>query len=519
MTEQVRRARSGAAFSFPLLVAALLIVAPLFRAGNRPLPLLALELLGLAVFAAFALHRVAPWAGLSAVERIALILLPAIPLLALVPLPAAWWALLPGHALYADALTLVGDTTAWRGASLVPWSTQASGLALLPVLAVFLATRACSERQRARLVFLILALAALQALLGLVQYGTQDPLLYLGMEPSANAVGTYPNRNHFAGLFEMAFPLAAALFAANFGHDVHAQRRYHGHGLRAVFASVGATQVNRYLVFMLLLVLFGVAVVFSRSRTGITLLIVGIVVSALAFAPRLGGRHSLRTVSGVMVLLISCAAAIGLVPVLERFTQADPIADSRWSIAQATIKGIGTFFPLGAGQGTFPEVFRRFHPGDVPLFVNSAHNDYLEWLFDGGALAGLAIVLVAALVVLRLARTARMDGWPRDRYLRIGAVIGIALIALHSLVDYNLRIPANAMLFAFLMGLLFAPEAAFTESRSAARRGGWKAESDDGLADDRAEPTVPSATPPSGAPSAAPLAPDLPPAAPNPFAL
>ncbi len=514
MSPTKRRAPERAALTFPLLVAALLVVAPLFRAGNRPLPLLALELLALAVFAAFALHRVAPWAGLNIAERSALILLPAIPLLALIPLPAAWWAALPGHALYADALTLLGDTTAWRGASLVPWSTQASALALLPVLAVFLATRACSQRQRARLVFLVLALATLQAFLGLIQYGTQDPLLYLGMEPAASAVGTYPNRNHFAGLFEMAFPLAAALFAANFGHDVHAQRRYHGHGLRAVVAALGSAQVNRYLVFMLLLVLFGLAVVFSRSRTGITLLIVGIVVSALAFAPRLGGRQSLRTVGGVMVLLLGGATAVGLVPVLERFTQVDAIADSRWSIAQATINGIGTFFPFGAGQGTFPEVFRRFHPGDVPLFVNSAHNDYLEWLFDGGALAGLAIVLVAALIVLRVVRTARMYGWPRDRYLRIGAALGIGLIALHSLVDYNLRIPANAILFAFLLGLLFAPEAAPAEHR-VPPRSGWKAESDDGV-----ETAAASATPPNGAaPAAAPLEPDLAPAAPNPFAL
>ncbi len=515
-----RSPSSGAALSFPLLVAALLIVAPLFRAGNRPLPLLALEFFALAVFAAFALQRIAPWAGLGIAERIALILLPAIPLLALIPLPASWWAALPGHALYADALTLIGDTAAWRGASLVPWSTQASGLALLPVLAVFLATRACSERQRARLVFLVLALATLQALLGLVQYGTQDPLLFLGMEPAASAVGTYPNRNHFAGLFEMAFPLAAALFAANFGHDPQAQRRYHGHGLRAVFASLGSAQVNRYLVFMLLLVLFGVAVVFSRSRTGITLLIVGIVVSALAFAPRLGGKQSLRTLGGVMVLLVACATAIGLVPVLERFTQVDPIADSRWSIAQATINGIGTFFPLGAGQGTFPEVFRRFHPGDVPLFVNSAHNDYLEWLFDGGALAGLAIVLVAVLIVLRVVRTARMDGWPRDRYLRIGAAIGIGLIALHSMVDYNLRIPANAILFAFLMGLLFAPEAALGAA-GASRRNGWGAKSggDGGdAAAAAAEPATPSNIP-AGVPSSATHAPDLTPAAPNPFAL
>lgn len=505
MIDSPRRAASRAAVSFPLLVAALLVVAPLFRAGNRPLPLLALELIALATFVAFALHRVSPWAGLHRIERFTLALLPVIPLLALVPLPMAWWAALPGRALYADALALLGAAGAWRSASIVPFATQASALALLPVLAVFLGTRACSERQRLRLVYLVLALATLQALFGLVQYGTQDPALHLGLEPAAAAVGTYPNRNHFAGLFEMAFPLAAALFAANFGHEVHRERRYRGRGLRAVFASIGAAQVNRYLVFLLLLVLFGLAIVFSRSRTGITLLIVGVVASALAFAPRLGGRHSLRTVAGLMVLLVSAAAAIGLVPVLERFAQLDPITEGRLSVAQATVSGIGTFFPLGAGMGTFPEVFRRFHPGDVPLFVNNAHNDYLEWLFEGGALAGLAIVLTLVLVAARVVGVARMSGWPRERYLRIGAAIGIGLIALHGLVDYNLRIPANAVLFAFLMGLLFAPPAAAGRADERDERAGRmrSAAAAPGSADGEASPAPP-----------APAAPDLP----NPFA-
>ncbi len=505
MTEPVRRAPQRAASALPLLVATLLAVAPLFRGGNRPLPLLALELLALAVFAVFALQRTAPWAGLERSERFTLLLLPIIPLLALIPLPAAWWAALPGRALYADALALVGDTTAWRSASIVPFATQWSALALLPVLAVFLATRACTERHRVRLVHVLLALATLQALLGLAQYGTQNPVLYLGLDPSAAAQGTYTNRNHFAGLFEMVFPLAAALFAARFGQDPDRQRRYRGTGLRAAFADLGTAQVNRYIVFLLLLVLFGLAIVFSRSRTGITLLIVGVIVTALSFAPRLGGRQSLRTAAGVIVLLAGAAAAVGLVPVLERFAQLDPVADARVSIARATVTGIGTFFPLGAGPGTFPEVFRRFHPGDVPLFVNSAHNDYLEWLFEGGALAGLAIVLVLAVLVRRLVRVVRMPGWPRDRYLRIGAAIGILLLALHGLVDFNLRIPANAIFFAFLMGLLFAPETDEGEIRKDGSRA--------------PERSPPAATPEPASAWQPEPAPGADPGPPNPFAL
>ena len=76
---------------------------------------------------------------------------------------------------------------------------------------------------------------------------------------------------------------------------------------------------------------------------------------------------------------------------------------------------------------------------------------------EGGLLAGGLILLLLVLYLLRCFKTLREEGWPRERYLRIGAAIGIFLILLHGLVEYNLRIPANAIIFAFLAGLLFAP--------------------------------------------------------------
>ena len=118
-------------------------------------------------------------------------------------------------------------------------------------------------------------------------------------------------------------------------------------------------------------------------------------------------KRQLRTVGGVIVLLSGMAFAIGLVPVLQRFAESDAVADSRWSIAIATLEGIGAFFPLGAGMGTFPEAFRRFHPADIPLFVNHAHNDYLEWLFEGGLLAAGLLLLLLALYLRCLLYTSR----------------------------------------------------------------------------------------------------------------
>ena len=455
---RTRRADSSAAFSFLPLVTAVLVFAPVFRGGNRPLPLLVLELLALCLFVLFLVQARSPWAGLGKLERAALALLVVVPLVSLLPLPASLWGALPGHSPYLESLALFGADTAsaWRSLAVVPHYAETSTLALLPPLAVFMGVLACSDSERERLVKVFLAVATLEAALGLAQYGSQGGF-YLGMDAAGgSAQGTYPNRNHFAGLFEMAAPLAAALFAANFGHRDR-PRHYRRRGIRAIFATLGEAKVNAYIGFLVLLTFFGLAVVFSRSRAGIALFILGMLLLTAFFAPRLGGRRTLRSVGGVVVLLCGLAISVGLVPVLQRFAEEDPVANDRWPMASAAIDGIGAFFPFGAGTGNFPEVFRRFHPEGIAGFINHAHNDYLEWLFEGGLLAGLALALVLAAYGRQWLRVLRAPEWHKDNYLRIGAALGILLIGLHGFVDFNLRIPANAVFVAFLFGLLFAP--------------------------------------------------------------
>jgi hypothetical protein len=155
---------------------------------------------------------------------------------------------------------------------------------------------------------------------------------------------------------------------------------------------------------------------------------------------------------------------------LSRFTGKGLTDDLRWSIYSGTVQGIYEFFPIGSGFGTYPAVFRRFQPGDVPEFVNHAHNDYLEWLFEGGLVAALVMLACLALYLLRWLRV-----WPREQrctpycFMRIAAGIGLLMMMLHGLVDFNLHIPANAVFFAFLAGVFFH-QARQTEPAHSARQ-------------------------------------------------
>ena len=99
---------AGLAFSGVAILGAMLVFAPLIKGGNRPLPLLVLELTAIVLLFLLLLR---PGFGqqLSRPLLVALGALIALPLVQLLPLPEFLWNWLPGRALYADALTAVGS--------------------------------------------------------------------------------------------------------------------------------------------------------------------------------------------------------------------------------------------------------------------------------------------------------------------------------------------------------------------------------------------------------------------------
>ena len=272
------------------------------------------------------------------------------------------------------------------------------------------------------------------------------------------AHGTYPNSDHLAGLLEMALPVALGLLIANIqigGTQARSSRKTpFRQRLSRLFSS--GIRFNRVAIYAAAGFAILLGLTFSHSRTGVSLAMLGILVSSLIFGRWVGGQRSSRLITAFTVIGVALALEIGLSSVLSRFTGKGMTDDLRWSIFAGTIQGIREFFPIGSGFGTYPAVFRRFQPGNIPEFVNHAHNDYLEWLFEGGLLAGILMIVFLVLYLLRWRKI-----WPREEYcppygfMRISAGIGLLMMGLHGLVDFNLHIPANAVFFAFLAGVFF----------------------------------------------------------------
>ena len=386
-----------------------------------------------------------PMAALTA-YRVELLLLAGmlvLPLLQLMPLPPVLWTHLAGRATLAADQASVGIGAHWAPLSLDPAGTWRAWYALLPGAALFVAALTLPSRVMERLVTLVIGIAVASTVLGFAQLagGPHSALRPFAITDSTDAVGLFANRNHFASLLYCALALACGALIKGW-IDVFRDRetRWLTHLYRGVAVAI---------------LILGLTI--ADSRAGIVLGM-GVVIGALCMvlrAPilRRGALHGFG-----LVLLIAFVVSIqfGLYAVMARFQQ-DPFDDARVWIYQATLHAARHYGLLGSGIGSFVHALPQFqtHATLIPQYVNHAHNDWLELWLE----AGLPFAILAALVVAWLLRCGgrvwRRSLAPSGAILRARAAsIGLLAVLLHSAVDYPLRPLANEAVFALLVALL-----------------------------------------------------------------
>jgi O-antigen ligase len=123
---------------------------------------------------------------------------------------------------------------------------------------------------------------------------------------------------------------------------------------------------------------------------------------------------------------------------------------------------------LGVGLGAYETAYPRYSTQDQPLLVAQSHNDYLQILADGGILGGLIALWFLVAVSRSIWQSCRHTD-PLLSAIALGCATGIVSILTHSLFDFNLQIPANALVFLILVAMLsqiasLARESALTQS-------------------------------------------------------
>ncbi len=360
----------------------------------------------------------------------------ALPMAHLIPLPPALWATLPGHAAYAQIAGATA-TEGWRPLSLTPDLTANALQALLVPAAALLAALHLAAADRKTLAILFIAAAVASAMLGLAQLGVGGNQLRLFEQSSEDApVGLFANRNHQAAFLACALPLCAAVLPRT--------------GDPRSWAVMAAIFVPAALMVSAVTLLTG-------SRMGA----LSLAFAVLGTGWILNARGLLRRPASRLVLAAwwACGLAIALIAgavllesgILDRFGGEDIAADIRGAALPSLVATAAAFFPTGAGFGAFDSVYRQFEPDALlsTIYLNQAHNEPLQLLIEGG----IPALLLLLLFILWWARTSvaivRGEGEASRRSLPRAALVVTAVLMASSLVDYPLRTPLLAALFAF----------------------------------------------------------------------
>ena len=314
------------------------------------------------------------------------------------------------------------------------YATLSAALDLIPCGAlVLVAGETFSRRRKLREFLLAMAVFGfVVALFAIVQDLSNSQKIYWLVQAhgvSAAIYGPYANHNHYAGLMEMLVPLAGA----------------------AAFVGQGGKRI----LLLFATAIMAASIVLSRSRGGMLGLAVAMIfVCAVLFRMNRRGRAALAIVV-LVVAVVTLVLVLANDKILQRLTETQD--NYRLAIYRDCLQ-MWLHKPfLGFGWGTFSTVYPEYRSFFTNLFVNSAHNDYLELLVEMG-LTGLAI---AGWFLYKVFRSGFQKIFDRGDYeggvMCIGVVTGVVSLLAHSILDFNLHIPANAALFYTLCSVAATP--------------------------------------------------------------
>ena len=270
------------------------------------------------------------------------------------------------------------------------------------------------------------------AMFALLQGLTSAKQLYWLRTPRGGGwiYGPYVNHNHYAGLMEMLFPIPLV-----FSLTVYAKG-----GLRRSAVLASAVMVTT--IFL------------SGSRGGVIAFFCEIIV-LFALLLRQRRRIQLRGRLAFASFVILSGLLVGWIGSHELANRLASVKLAKSELTDGVRiqidRDLIRMFPrrpvLGSGLGTFADIYPQYRSFYSDTSIDEAHNDYLQLLVEMGAAGFITMIWFLWLVFWHASR--KLSNWTTDANgaVALAVILGVVGILVHSLVDFNLQIPANAAIF------------------------------------------------------------------------
>ncbi|MGE5471026.1 MAG: O-antigen ligase family protein [Bacteroidota bacterium] len=314
------------------------------------------------------------------------------------------------------------------------------------------------------LAYAIVGAGLLQALVGVVLFsmGASYRIFFFDVL-HAEVLGSFGNRNHFAGYMEICLSVGIGLMLARLGSESgDGPARNWRHKLAKVIDFILSPKMR----LRMMLVILVIALVLTRSRMGnsgffAAMLVVGVL--AIILSRKMAPATVWLITSLVIIDVVIVGTWVGLEKVVDRvketgFTQQvgakEESVELRTDVARHSVDLVREFPTFGTGAGSFYNTYLRYRT-PRESYWDHAHNDYVELAADNG-LVGLGLlggfVLLTASAAIRILFR-RRSSLPRG--IAFGSLMAMVALAIHSTVDFNLQLPANALTLVVVMAMVW----------------------------------------------------------------
>ena len=365
-----------------------------------------------------------------------------LPLLQLLPLPAALWVWpIERQSLLADLQAAGISDIDWRW-TLSPAATERDFYFLLPGLALFFCMLGSGLKVWRWMLGTVVAVGVANLALAFAQViAGQDSVLnpYPQFAPAMG--GVFANRNHQADLLAIGLMVSIGLLMQRW--RISGEQRLSNIGLTA-------------LVCICLLLVFALPLVGSRAGVIVAMVMLMATVLTAGLPSWKKFRHSWSLKFGALGVI--ALFAIGIQAALSWMQVDQALEGSRNTMLTETLRIGDNHAPLGSGVGTFVAAFQQGASDVVPLhaYINNAHNEYAQWWLEAGFSAWFVLVICVVALVNALYRLLRLPEVSNTRMVGMAAMMGVGVVLLHSTVDYPLRTQALSAVFGVLAGIAVA---------------------------------------------------------------
>ncbi len=378
--------------------------------------------------------------------------------LQIMPLPTFLVKIIsPSVYSFKASFSPASSVTKFMTLSIIPSHTLKLGLEIISYFIIgYLILKTTSKKtQILRIIYVSIAMGMFEAFYGLFELYNKNPriLFYRKIYHLDSVTGTFVNRNHFSGYLEMIIPLVIGIILARIYIF-----SFPGLNWREKVHLISEKGISKNIVLSCGVILMSISVLFSKSRSGVFILILCFILFfgliSVYFGVSTSQKRWIRNFILILFLFILIISIYtGIDATIERFALDNLLKEGRPVFWGNSLRIFSEYPIFGTGLGTFPSLYPDIMEDGKLIRIYHAHNDFLEYLCETGILGfiflfgGVFIMLIKNFILWQKRRHPEVKG------LALGGIIASLSILIHSLTDFNLHIPANILLFSIILSL------------------------------------------------------------------